>query len=561
MITAAATAADERRGLALVVLLALVVAAPSLGNGFAYDDRWIIVENTRVHALTHWRSWWTEAYWPRLAPDLYRPLTTTLFALQWAVGGGAPWVFHAVNITLHAAVTAAVWQLARHCVTPPLALVAAALFAVHPVHVEAVANGVGQAELSAGLCIVLAVSWYLRARRRPQGMTRGDVIGLTLLLTVGTLLKEHAIVVPLVWLIAECTLLRDQPRGDPARRTLLLASVLCVVVLVALRAAVLHSAGAPVPHPVLDGRSAPERGLIMLGVLPELVRVLLWPRRLHADYSPAHIDVSAALDPTQLHGVVLLVAWSLVLALSWRRAPVAAFALLWLAVAWAPTANLVIPSGVLLAERALYVPSVAVVLLLAAAWAAWSERRPTPRWPRLSGVLLGALLLAGVLRSVHRSAAWRSSETILWHLWREQPLSFKAHYAWGAVLFERGDVAGGIREWQMAIRILPDYHRMHQDLGYRLRDAGRCDLALPSFERAVALGGGLPLARAGVVACQLALSRYRVARDGADAALRAGLDPVWFGAQRRVADSMLVALDSLRPAPAAGAPAAPTPRR
>jgi hypothetical protein len=88
----------DRRVLALVVLLAIVVAAPSLANGFAYDDIWVIVRDQRKHDLARWREWLTEAYWILGSPAMYRPLTTTLFALEWAAADGNPWVFPAVNI-------------------------------------------------------------------------------------------------------------------------------------------------------------------------------------------------------------------------------------------------------------------------------------------------------------------------------------------------------------------------------------------------------------------------------------------------------------------------------
>jgi hypothetical protein len=126
----------DRRVLALVVLLAIVVAAPSLANGFAYDDIWVIVRDQRKHDLARWREWLTEAYWILGSPAMYRPLTTTLFALEWAAADGNPWVFHAVNIGLHAACTAAVLWLASLLLDRTMGAVVGAMFAVHPVRID-----------------------------------------------------------------------------------------------------------------------------------------------------------------------------------------------------------------------------------------------------------------------------------------------------------------------------------------------------------------------------------------------------------------------------------------
>src|SRR5689334_4070673 len=106
--------------LAVVVGLALAASLSGLHNGFAYDDVPLVRDNPRVHELgAIWKAF-GEAYWPASMTQvhdgrpagLYRPLTVILFALQWAVGKGAPWVFHAASIALYASVCAAVLWLA-----------------------------------------------------------------------------------------------------------------------------------------------------------------------------------------------------------------------------------------------------------------------------------------------------------------------------------------------------------------------------------------------------------------------------------------------------------------
>jgi hypothetical protein len=90
-------------------LVAACAALPALGNGFALDDVYMIVENSRVHSLrAPWR-FFAQTYWP---PDrgaaLSRPVTVLGFAIQWAAGGGSPAVFHIVSLVLAAATAAAV---------------------------------------------------------------------------------------------------------------------------------------------------------------------------------------------------------------------------------------------------------------------------------------------------------------------------------------------------------------------------------------------------------------------------------------------------------------------
>jgi hypothetical protein len=141
---------------------ALLSAAPGLGNGFVYDDVPIIVENPIVHELSLAPRVWTSGYWP--SGLLYRPLAIQLFALEWAVGGGSPVVFHIVNTLLGLATAFLFWRLARRLLPPWPAWVGALLFAVHPVHVEVVGNAVGQTELLATAFALLVVERYLAWR-------------------------------------------------------------------------------------------------------------------------------------------------------------------------------------------------------------------------------------------------------------------------------------------------------------------------------------------------------------------------------------------------------------
>lgn len=557
-------AALDRRGALLVVLLAVAASAPSLANGFAYDDRWIIVENVRIQSLGRWADWFRTSYWPTVEATLYRPLTTAGFAVQWAAGGGEPWIFHLVNVALYACAAVAFYWLASLCLAPTGALVAGAIFAVHPVHVEAVANAVGQSELSAGLTMLCATAVYIRARRaRPPaasgsdhaddgrgGFPRVTSIGLVALYLVAVLLKEHALVLPAWLLAAEATVLRAS--GAWRTRIRVLApfyAQLAVVAAFALvvRHDVLGGVAGDIPHPVLLELGVRERAHVMLGIVPELARLLLWPARLYADYSPQFVTVFPGPDVSQLNGVAILAGVALLGVLSWRRSPVVSFGLLLAAFVWLPTSNVLFPSGVLLAERTLFLPSAGVLLALGTA-VPWVEARTSAhtRWRAAVGAVFAVLLCAGVARSVTRTRVWRSSDEVFATMIRDQPTSFRAQHAWGGVLFERGDLAGGERAWRTAIALFPAYHKVYQDLAGAYASNRLCQPAIPLYEKALEIGGRLPLARAGLVACQLQLARFSEARATARQGIADGNDPAWFRARLFSADSALAANDSLR---------------
>src|SRR5215218_1383309 len=166
-----APAARRRPPLALlaaVALLAALVYANALKNGVAFDDEYIVLRNPAVRGFGNLHELLLGAYWPQSA-ELWRPVTLVSFALDWALAGPSMAWMHGVNVLLHAAtavlVALLVWRLRGGEVA---AACAGAVFAVHPVHVEAVANLVGRAEVLCALAVLLACHLHLsRGVRAP----------------------------------------------------------------------------------------------------------------------------------------------------------------------------------------------------------------------------------------------------------------------------------------------------------------------------------------------------------------------------------------------------------
>lgn len=452
-----------------IALLAVAASASSLRNGFTYDDRWIIVENGRVHAVRALWHYFDESYWPmRSGAQLYRPFVIIAYSVQWMLGGGTPLVFHIVSVLLAAACAVGVFWVAGFLVTPGVAWLAAAFFAVHPVHVEAIANVVGQAELWAALIVLLAFGLYARDRR-DGALRRETGVLIWALFTAGLFTKEHVVVLPALLVAAELLLYRDVSLWHRLRRLRLLLwpMLASVAVFLALRVRVIGDIGGDIAHPSLHRRSMLERMYIMLDVVPEYGRLLLWPERLYADYSMRQLMVHATPDVSQLAGVLLLVGAVVCFALAFRRAPMVAFGLAWFALLIAPVSNVLLPTGILLAERTLYLPSVGAMLVLAiGVSAAHARLRADGSVLRRAVPLVCAVLLAlGVGRSAVRNGFWHDTDSAFAKMVDDAPLNFKAHYAWGGQLFERQRRKEGELEWRVAIALMPDYYGVYMDSG------------------------------------------------------------------------------------------------
>ena len=426
---------DAKRLYLAVAACAVVAHIGALWNGFAMDDLYIIVWNPLVHSGQGIWHAFAAPYWPPdLGGKLYRPLAIASYTLDGLVDD-APW-FHAVNLFWHAGAAVAVAALARRWAGTTAALVAGLLFAVHPVHVEAIANVIGRAELMAAVGACLAV--YAAVAKESVGWS-------ALALIVGLLSKENAAVAPGLILWAWLVGLSPPPRH---RMMAFVGSWLAIAaVYVAVRGAVLD------PYtrlhdiaPVFVGQSPVAVRLTAIAALADVLRLLVFPLTLRVDYSPAERTlVTSFLDSRFLLGLAALALWAALLVGAWRHGrKVEAFGLGWIAIAFLPVANLLFPVGVLLAERTMYLPSVGVVLAAGAALA----RLPASR---LRGVV-AVLVLAGGIRSALRIPVWHDDAAVTLSILEDSPDSYRGPARMGALYQSRGDAARALDALRTAAR-------------------------------------------------------------------------------------------------------------
>jgi protein O-mannosyl-transferase len=391
---------------------AFVVYVGSLLNRFALDDIYIVLLNPMVHAPSGlWRAFGASYWAGNLNTTVYRPLAVATYALDWMVGS-APW-FHLVNVVWHVAATLLVAHLARRWAGDAAALIAGVLFAVHPVHVEAVANIVGRNELMAAAFVLVAVFAALEYERP---LLSGVAFA------CGLLSKENAIVTPA--LIAFAWLLGVRP--VPARRRIAWFVATWAIVAIgyfALRYVVFRSYGAGIVAvaPVFNGASPLTVRVTAVAALGDVARLLLFPLHLQADYSPAErTAVTALVDARFLVGVLVIAIWGALLMLAWKRGRVlAAYGLGWIAIAYSPVANLLFPIGVLVAERTLYLPSAGLAL------AAGGVLRHVKG--RSLALVAAAIFVVGGARTALRVPAWRNNLSATRSLLDDAPLSYHTY--------------------------------------------------------------------------------------------------------------------------------------
>ena len=468
----------RRLAAASAALAAVVVFANALANGFVLDDRGIIVGNPLVTSpLTSWRAF-ALPYWPdAVGGGQYRPLGIVSFALDWALSGGDARWFHAVNVAWHVAATALVWRLASELLAPVAAGVAALLFAVHPVHVEAVSNVVGRLEPMSAVFVLAALIAHRRAHWSSVA-----------LFALGLVSKEGSVMFVALAAANDVVLERDWRATLRSRRRLYAAYGGVLLAYATVLFAVFHDRALSVPARAFVGTAVVDRLAIVARVVPHYVMLLVAPAQLSASYAPNVIDPRPGFTLGGVVGVVLVVlaGIALVQMLGRRRWPVAAFALLWVPIALAPVSNVFFPSGVVLAERTLYLASVGVCLGAGAV----AERFLLTRAAMVAAATASVVLAFGI-RTWTRTPVWHDDRTYTLTLLADHPESYEAHLAAGRVLKATNALEQADRELTIARQLFPRdsvVYREAADLAERqrrpavaaaLRDSARIASTIP----------------------------------------------------------------------------------
>jgi len=444
---------DGRPNLAARCALAACVAAllylPTVRFDFAYDDASVVLRHPQV--LSHaWGAIATSPYHVgadvRIQTGAYRPLTIASLAVNHAISGVAPWSYHLVNVLLHAAATALVLLLGVELgLAPGAALVAALAFAVHPVHVEPVANVAGRAEL---LSTVLALAALI-------AFARGRLLAMALLLGAAMFAKENVVTILAVVALWEASRTPSKRRAAMA----LAAALVPIALYLAARWAVLGRLGlAPgsvtsIENPVV-GLSPLPHAATVLAVFARAVSLIITPVRLSPDYGFAEITPAFSLAAAgPIVGLALLASAIAAIVVCWRRAPRVAVLLGATLATYAIVSNAFVLIGTVLGDRLLYLPSVFVCMLLGVAVTVGARRIGR----RAVAVGAGVLLLLLAARAATYASVWRNDATLFAYAARVAPQSVRAVGGWAELLAERGQIPEARSLLDRAVGLAPDF--------------------------------------------------------------------------------------------------------
>jgi Flp pilus assembly protein TadD len=512
-------------GLALGVLAAY---APVWRAGFiTYDDPAYVTANPHVQGGLSWAG----LIWALTTSDAsnWHPLTWISHMLDFQLYGMNPAGHHLTNVALHLANSILLFLLLQRMTKAmwPSALVAA-LFALHPMHVESVAWVSERKDVLSTLFWILSIWAYLRwVEKSGAGKAKSRTF-YTLsvaLFALGLAAKPMLVTLPFVLLLLDYwPLQRHQSpiAGLFAEKKpfFILAAASCLVTfLVQLRG------GSVMPLSRLPF------GARMANVPVSCVRYVVkifWPAHLAIAYPFLKWPVWAVAG-----SIVLLLLFSGLVLWRVRAQPWLAVGWLWFLGTLAPVIGVVQVGTQAMADRYSYIPSIG--LFIAVAWAARNWAMRLDAW---APVFLGVLATAICLELTARQAAcWQNDQTLFLHAIENTTGNYVAYAGLGEYEGMHGQTNDAINHLETSVRINPNYPSSRNNLGRILLMEGRDDAALEQLQKAVALDPGLADARYNLGYALLAGGRVGEALDQFQA--QVNLQPADFKAQNNMGTVLL----------------------
>lgn len=391
------------------VALAFLTSINTVTNRFAYDDIWMFVKNSFIHnsrnlPLVLVTNPWTPTDVPGLVFPYFRPLIAGLHMIEWRLFGKTAALYHLVNVAVHSLAVFLVFIFLKKISNRPrLAFVAAALFAVHPVHAEPVAWISGVPELLIAVFGLLILHLYVSYRREQ----RGSYLWLmSALFAFAVFCKENAFFLLPAILLLEIYLsekIRLPKRSFVRVLTVWGAFALPTLVYLALR---FYANGGM----VVSSERHYSLSVVVL-TIPEVILKYIELLIIPAGYSIHHpVDVVTAFSLADfLAPLVAIVAGIWAIAYFGSRLLIfsAAWFALWLAPALVMLGTFVSPVY-FVQDRYLYLPSIGFCLAAAIGIDRLFEFFAESFW-KLRAVQLGFVVLIGVLASVH------ARQNLVWH--------------------------------------------------------------------------------------------------------------------------------------------------
>jgi len=395
--------------LLLIVVLAFLTYSNALRGGFVWDDELQIVKNWQIRGLSYIPSAFSSAFWTFADPEagahtnFYRPVQTLSYIAAFQIGGLAPWPFHLINILLHTLASALVYLICVELqISPAAAAIGAAIFATHPVHTETVAWAAGTPDASCAVFYFLSLLLWLRFMRTTQQKWRWMSAASFL---VALFSKEMAVTLPVIVVL----IMFKEGRVKSLKKTAVDVAPLLFAGVIYMSARLMALGFISTTHLNIQA-SFLDWATLALRVFGQYIQYALIPYPLSA-YHLIALHFTDRVLSTVLYVFLIVIAAYAAFSLDRRIRGIGLWAIAF-AVMLIPVFNFTGISLTFFAERYLYIPSLAVSIVVGLILSRFGRNAMIP--------MMGVIAAFGIY-SFARNWDWSSDEKLYASILRVQP--------------------------------------------------------------------------------------------------------------------------------------------
>jgi tetratricopeptide (TPR) repeat protein len=492
----------------IIFLLTAVVYANSLFNPFIWDDVALVAGNPFIKNWRYLGGILTSDLFhsdPNLG-NYYRPLQAITYVVDYAAWKLNPLGYHLTNILLHFLAAGMVYLVLNLFINKRQAFFAALLFAIHPLHTEAVAYIAGRADSLAAIFLLCALWFYARGQ---SGRAFSAAYLLSLCSWILALLsKEIGVIFPLLVMLYDIYF-----RPSAARKKRWLRYAMYLIILAAyiwLRTGLLRFG----QRPMISSGSFLLRTAGSLNTIPIYLLLFLFPFNLHMERwiaAPVSLLGGRVIFSAAISAALCLLIYKL-----YAKQRKISFCLAWFVLLLIPVMGIFIPAkNIIMAEHWLYLPGIGIFAL-----AGIGIDKVACLNRKAGALLFSGILLFYSLLTVRQNAAWKNPRDFYQRIIRFSPQSSRAHFNLAAayeeakqyveaekeylralemdgdaavynnlgnVYFQRGELAQAVSAYQKCIQSYPRWHLPYNNLGNVYLAKQEIARAQEEYQKSIAL--------------------------------------------------------------------------
>ncbi len=465
-----------------ILVIAFLVYYTALYNGFVHDDEFQVVQNHWIRDIKYIPEIFSESVWKFRGIEhtsYYRPLLHIIYMANYLVFGLRPWGFHLVNVLFHVSVSILVFIIASKLLSEfqlsssksylSVSFMAAALFATHPIHTEAVTWVAGLPDLSFTFFYLLSFYLYTRSR---------EVCGIGYIFSVAsfflaTLCKEPALTLPLVLIAYDYAFRKTEDRPLERLKRYVPFFVAGGVYFI-LR---LHALEGFAPHKQHMELSTYQLVINVFPLFAQYLGKILLPVNLNA-FQVMH-PVPSILDIKCIMALVVTIGFFILTFINLKKNKAAFFSLLFV-IPLLPVLYIPALGENAFTERYLYLPSVGFVVL-AALFIEWIKVKISKGVIGIT-IIFAAIVGLYAFGTIDRNTVWRDNYTLFSDTVRKSPDGAMPRNNLGCALQTRGQIDEAIEQYQIALKLKPDYAEANNNLGNAFYKKGWINKAMEQYQ-------------------------------------------------------------------------------